>query len=227
MASRKILQYPDERLRVISDPVTVFGDALKSIVQDMVDTIEVQGGAGLAAPQIGVAQRVLVIKPKLFVEESPDVSYNSDYWILINPVVRPRGAEQNWPEACLSVPVNSGNVLRQEECEVKYQRLDGSENTVTVKWPLSGAVQHENDHLNGILYVDRVGVMERSMIIRRIEKLNKHIGRLAEARKEEDILDLRGPRALAAYRAEKTGKVMIERKRTKPGKKFGKLKKQK
>jgi peptide deformylase len=227
MTARRVIHYPDERLRSIAEPVTEFGDNLKSLVQDMVDTIEVQGGAGLAAPQINVAQRVLVIKPKLFVEESPDTTYSPESWVLVNPVVRPSGEEQRWPEACLSVPMGSGNVVRHEECEVKYQRLDGSENTVTVKWPLSGALQHENDHLNGILYIDHVGHLERSMIVRKIEKMRRQIGHLAEARREQEILDLRGPRALQAYRARRAGQAVPEKKRDKPGKKFGKLKKQK
>lgn len=200
MTSRKVLSYPDERLRAISDPVTEFGDDLKSLVQDMVDTIEVQGGAGLAAPQIGVTQRVLVIKPKLFVEESPDTSHSPDTWVLVNPVVRANGSEQKWPEACLSVPLSSGNVLRQEECEVKYQRLDGSENTVTVKWPLAGALQHENDHLNGILYLDRLGILERDLLARRITKAQRIQKRTAERKREQEVFDLRGLEGLRKYR---------------------------
>ena len=224
MTSRKVLSYADERLRAISDPVTEFGDDLKSLIRDMVDTIEVHGGAGLAAPQIGVVQRVLVIKPKLFVEESPDTSYSADIWVLVNPVIKTAGSAQTWPEACLSVPLSSGSVVRYEECEVKYQRLDGSENTVTVKWPLAGALQHENDHLNGILYLDRVGTLERSLIVRRLAKVVKHASRAAEIRKEQEILDLRGPKALQAYRAQKSGSAAVEKRRNKPGKKFGRSK---
>jgi len=227
MTARRVLHYPDERLRAISDPVTEFGDSLKSLVQDMLDTIEVQGGAGLAAPQIGVSQRVLVIKPKLFVEESPDTTYSPESWVLVNPVVRTGGEEQRWPEACLSVPMGSGNVIRREECEVKYQRLDGSENTVTVSWPLSGAVQHENDHLNGVLYLDYVGTLERSMIVRKIEKMNRRVGQLAEARREQEVLDLRGPKALLRYRAEKSGQSLPDKDREKKPKRFGRAKKRK
>lgn len=224
MTAKRVLHYPDERLRAISDPVTEFGEDLKSLVQDIVDTLEVQGGAGLAAPQIGVAQRVLVIKPKLFVEESPDTSHSPDVWVLVNPIVRAAGSEQKWPEACLSVPLSSGNVTRHEECEVKYQRLDGTEHTLFVKWPLAGALQHENDHLNGILYLDRVGTLERSLITRRLTKAVKHAGRAAEIRKEQEILDLRGPKALLAYRAQKSGAASGEKRRNKPGKKFGRSK---
>lgn len=227
MTAKRVLHYPDERLRAISDPIVEFGDDLKSLVQDMIDTIEVQGGAGLAAPQIGVAQRVLVIKPKLFVDENPDTSYSQESWVLVNPVIRAGGNEQRWPEACLSVPMGSGNVIRQEECEVKYQRLDGTENTVAVGWPLAGALQHENDHLNGILYIDHVGNLERSMITRRLAKATRHVGRLAEARREQEILELRGPKALFAYRAKKSGQAVPEKRRAKPGKKFGRIKKQK
>jgi len=227
MTTRKVLSYPDPRLREISEPVTQFDEDLKSLVQDMVDTIEVMGGAGLAAPQIGAQKRVLAIKSKLFVEESPDTSYSPETWILVNPVIRTSGTTQRWPEACLSVPLGSGNVDRHEDVEVKYQRLDGSENTVTVKWPLSGALQHEADHLNGILYIDHLGDLERSLVVRKVEKMRKRLGELAEAKKEQEILDLRGPKALLKYRAEKSGQAVPEKRRDKPGKKFGRLKKQK
>lgn len=227
MTSRKVLSIPDKRLREISDPVSQFDDDLKSLVQDMVDTLEVMGGAGLAAPQIGTHKRVLVIKPKLFVEESPDTSHSPDTWVLVNPIVRPSGAQQRWPEACLSVPLGSGNVVRHEECEVKYQRLDGTENTVTVKWPLAGALQHENDHLNGILYIDHVGTLERSLILRKVEKMHARLEDIAEARKEQEILDLRGPKALQKYRSEKRGQATPEKVRSKRPKRFNKLKRQK
>lgn len=227
MTARKVLSIPDTRLREISDPVTEFGDDLKSLVQDMVDTIEVQGGAGLAAPQIGIPRRVLAIRPKLFVDENPDTSYSQDTWVLVNPVVRNSGLKQRWQEACLSVPHGLGNVERHGECEVKYQRIDGTEHTVTVGWPLAGAVQHENDHLNGILYVDHVGNLERSMILRKVEKTQKLVAQAAELRKEQEILDLRGPKALLKYRAEKSGQALPEKRRAKAPKKYGRLKRQK
>lgn len=227
MTARKVLSIPDERLRGISEPVTAFGDDLKTLVQDMVDTLEVMGGAGLAAPQIGTHKRVLAIKPKLFVDESPDTSFSPETWVLVNPVVRLGGTKQRWSEACLSVPLGMGNVERHEECEVKYQRLDGTENTVTVKWPLSGALQHENDHLNGVLYIDHVGNLERSLILRKVEKVHKLAAQAAEARKEQDILDLKGPRALLKYRAEKSGQEVPEKRRPKKSKRFGRLKRQK
>lgn len=227
MTARKVLSIPDDRLRDISDPVTEFNDDVRSLVQDMVDTLEVMGGAGLAAPQIGAHKRVLAIKPKLFVEESPDTSYSPETWVLINPVVRPGGTKQRWSEACLSVPLGMGNVERHEECEVKYQRLDGTENTVTVKWPLSGALQHENDHLNGVLYIDHVGNLERSLILRKVEKVHKLAAQAAEARKEQEILDLKGSRALLKYRAEKSGQEVPEKRRPKKSKRFGRLKRQK
>lgn len=227
MTARKVVCIPDVTLREISDPVSEFGDELSTLVQDMVDTIEVRGGAGIAAPQIGVHKRVLVIRPKLFVDENPDTSHSPDNWVLVNPVVRTTGPKQRWSEACLSVPYGMGNVERHEECEVKYQRLDGTENTVTVKWPLSGAVQHENDHLNGVLYIDHVGSLERSLILRKVEKMQKISAQAVEARKEQDILDLKGPRALLKYRAEKSGQAVPEKRRTKTPKKYGKLKKQK
>lgn len=211
MTVKKVLSYPDEQLRVISEPVSEFGDELKSLVQDMIDTIEIKGGAGLAAPQIGVPRRVLVIKSKLFVDESPDTSYSEDAWVLVNPIVKPAGSNQKWQEACLSVPMGSGNVTRQEECEVRYQRVDGTEHTVSVKWPLSGALQHENDHLNGILYVDRLGVLERDLLTRRIIKAQRIQKKTAERKREQDVFDLRGIEGLRKYRQKRNQAPQVKR----------------
>ena len=224
MTSRKVLSYPDPQLREISEPVAQFDEDLKVLVQDMVDTIEVLGGAGIAAPQIGAQKRVLAIKNKLFTEESPDPSYSPETWVLVNPVIRTSGPTQRWQEACLSVPMGHGNVERYEECEVKYQRLDGSENTVTVKWPLSAALQHEADHLNGVLYIDRLGTLERSLVVRKIAKLQKLMNEHTEAKKEQEILDLRGPKALMSYRAKKSGQAVPEKTRKKSPKRFGRQK---
>ena len=221
MTARKVLTFPDTRLREISDPVSDFNDELKSLVQDMVDTLEVMGGAGLAAPQIGAHKRVLVIKPKLFVEESPDTSYSPESWVLVNPVVHVTGEQNRWPEACLSVPMSSGNVERHEACEVKYQRLDGTEHTVTVSWPLSGALQHENDHLNGILYVDRLGVLERNMLVKKISKMQRSQKRVSERKREQDVFDLRGTEGLRKYRQKRNQAPQVKSTRTHTTQKSG------
>lgn len=211
MTARKVLTFPDPRLRDVSDPVSEFNDDLKTLVQDMVDTLEVQGGAGLAAPQIGTHKRVLVIRPKMFVDENPDTSHSPDNWVLVNPVISASGNNVRWPEACLSVPMGNGNVERQESCEVRYQRLDGTELSVSVKWPLSGALQHENDHLNGILYVDRLGVLERNLLTKRIAKIQRAQKRVSERKREQEVFDLRGVEGLRKYRQKRNQAPQVKR----------------
>lgn len=204
MTARKVLSYPDEALRVVSSPVQDFNSDLMTLVQDMIDTIEVMGGAGLAAPQIGVQQRVLVLRPKLFATENPDPSYNPDVWILVNPEIVSKSSQcERWQEGCLSVPGAFGSVSRHTSCVVKYNKHDGTEDTVELEWPLAGAVQHEMDHLEGVLYVDHLGKLEKSMVLKKIKKVESQVERARELKKQQDILDLKGPAALKRYQQNK------------------------
>lgn len=224
MTARKILTYPDERLREVAEPVSEFNDDLRSLVQDLIDTLEVSGGAGLAAPQIGVTKRVLVIKTESFTSACPDDSFSPGIWVLVNPKIVPSGPIQRWKEACLSVPGVGGSVARSSTCDVSYQRLDSSEHSVTVEWPLSGAVQHEADHLQGHLYIDHLGQLERAMVLKALEKRKKLLAKQVEAKHERTILELRGEKALLSYRAKRDGHGPPERRRNKQGKRFGQAK---
>jgi len=213
MTTRKVLSYPDEGLKGVSSPVQEFNDDLKSLIQDMVDTIEVMGGAGLAAPQIGVQQRVLVIRPKLFVEESPDTSYSPDTWVLVNPEFVSKSDKcERWQEGCLSVPGAFGTVNRHASCTVKYRRHDGTDAQVDLEWPLSGAVQHEMDHLEGLLYVDHLGKLEKAMVLKKLKKNEVLLERAREMKKQQDILDLKGPAALKKYQQNKNAPVSTKAK---------------
>lgn len=208
----------------MSVPVSEFNEDLKTLVQDLVDTLEVSGGAGLAAPQIGVTQQVLVIKTQSFTDSCPDDSFGPGVWVLVNPKLEVSGPVQRWKEACLSVPGVGGTVPRSTTCEVSYQRLDGTEHSVTVGWPLSGAVQHEADHLQGRLYIDHLGQLERAMVLKALEKRKKLLAKQAEARHERTLLELRGEKALLSYRAKRDGHGPPERRRNKQGKRFGQAK---
>lgn len=185
MTAQRILTIPDDRLRVSSEAVTEFDDSLKSLVQDMIDTLEVSGGRGLAASQIGVHSRVVVVRA----EEAPDTKTPAPPMVLVNPALSVRGVKKRWQEACLSVPAGSGNVERYEECEVSYQDQDGASHSFIATWPLAGILQHEVDHLDGVLYIDRVGNLERSLILRKVAKLQKSAKRALEARRR---LSLKG-----------------------------------
>lgn len=192
MTAQRILTIPDDRLRVFSEAVTEFDDSLKSLVQDLIDTLEVSGGRGLAASQIGMHRRVVVVRS----EEAVDSTAPAPPMVLVNPILGMRGNKKRWQESCLSVPAGSGNVERYEECEVSYQDQDGAEHSFIATWPLAGVLQHEVDHLDGILYIDRVGNLERSLILRKVAKMQKSAKRAMEARRrlslKGQVVTLRG-----------------------------------
>ena len=156
MAIRDVLKMGDPRLLAISTPVTGFGSpALKQLVEDMQDTMRHLSGAGLAAPQIGVSQRVVIFG----VEANPRYpdAEPVPFTILINPVLTPLGADQEdgW-EGCLSVPGMRGLVPRYRELRYSGQDADGQPIERVARDFHARVVQHEVDHLDGILYPRRI-----------------------------------------------------------------------
>ena len=113
-------------------------------------------GAGLAAPQIGVQLRVMIVRCDSFDYIHPiSDELHSGMLVLVNPELELSGKKMMWEESCLSVPGYRGEVKRSAFANVKYSTLDGREQEIKAAWPLSGALQHECDHLDGILYIDR------------------------------------------------------------------------
>ena len=104
MVARRVLQWPNPALRKKSSVVSTFDSSLKSTVSDLCDTLDVKFGAGLAAPQIGVHERVVVIKCSSFDCENPTPGCDDDVWVLVNPVLDCSKEKTSWKEACLSVP---------------------------------------------------------------------------------------------------------------------------
>ncbi len=148
---RKIITGEDPRLRVKSREVTHFNKELKALVQDMVDTMRAAKGIGLAAIQIGVPLRVVVI-------ELPPEEGNgkSRLFALVNPEIVKMEGEEEAEEGCLSLPGIVGEVKRAAFVEVKAQTINGKKVRIKATGLLSRALQHEIDHTNGILFVDRV-----------------------------------------------------------------------
>ena len=147
MSYRNILEFPNTDLKKVSIAVTEFDDNVKLLAQDLFDTCNVEHGAGLAAPQIGVKRRVVIINCAAVESESPEpYSADSDYWVLVNPQLEFSGEKISWDEACLSVPDTHAQVERHSCVKVKYQNVDGKEASVDIEWPLAGVVQHECDH---------------------------------------------------------------------------------
>ncbi|RII29220.1 MAG: peptide deformylase [Geobacter sp.] len=160
---RTILHFPDPELKRKSAPVTVVNDATRALVQDMAETMYAAPGVGLAAPQIGVHQRVIVIdvSPK---DEQPDLI------VAINPVIIHADGESYEEEGCLSVPKYSANVRRHARVVVKALDLDGNELTYKADDLLAIAFQHEIDHLDGILFVDHLSPLKREIFRKRYRR---------------------------------------------------------
>ena len=148
MAIRKIIELGDEKLRKQCKPVEKFDLRLRILLKDMADTMYKANGVGLAAPQVGILKRIVV------------VDIGDGLIEMINPVILSTEGEQTGPEGCLSVPGRSGVVKRPEVVTVEYQDAKGDTYEATAEGFLARAFCHEIDHLDGIVYVDK---MEREI----------------------------------------------------------------
>jgi len=219
MANRQILIHPDDRLKKVASSVEVFDDELAREVKDLVDTLEVNHGAGLAATQVGILKRFLLLNPPAFEKENPDpFEYAEKFMLMINPVLKLSDEKINWPEACLSVKEGPMQIVRSRYVTATYQDLDGVSKTIDLDWPLSAAVQHEYDHLDGILYIDRISRLEKTRLEKTRKKRSQTKKMLKKQEKEERILDESGPSALRKYKMQLSGKLVksvTERKKKK------------
>jgi peptide deformylase len=162
MALLPILRFPDERLRTIAKPVTSFDAALRQLVADMAETMYEAPGIGLAATQVNVHQRVIVI----------DVSEDQKgLQAFINPVIESVSGMQTYEEGCLSVPGIYDKVERPSGVRVRYQDLDGKERVQEADDLLAICIQHEIDHLNGVVFVDHLSQLKQTRIKNKLAKL--------------------------------------------------------
>lgn len=170
MAVRKIITAENSLLRQKSKKVSRFGDALKALVDDMFDTLHVAHGVGLAAVQIGVLERVVVIEIPAEYDEEGKIVEPAESYVLVNPeVVKMRG-EEEMEEGCLSVPGYRGLVKRAVDVTIKAQDLRGKPVRYRGDGLLAQAFQHEIDHINGVLYLDRLESTENLWAIREGEE---------------------------------------------------------
>lgn len=158
-----ILTYPNPELKKKSAPVTIITASIRELVQDMAATMYAAPGIGLAAPQIGVHQRIIVI----------DISEKNeppDLVVAINPVIVHAEGEAFEEEGCLSVPDYAANVRRHARVIVKALDIEGVERTWQAEDLLAIAFQHEIDHLDGILFVDHLSALKRELFQRKARK---------------------------------------------------------
>ena len=169
---RKILIEPDPILRKKCEPLEKVDTNIRKLMQDMLETMYDAPGIGLAAVQIGILKRLIVI----------DISKDEkkkDPLFLINPVILKSSKKTStYEEGCLSLPGQFAEIERPAECLLKYIDLSGKEKELKAEGLLSTCIQHEVDHLNGILFIDYLSKLKKDMIIKKLVKHKKEIERI-------------------------------------------------
>ena len=163
MAIRDILQYPDKRLRNKAEPVDAITPEVIQLIEDMKETMYAAPGCGLAAPQIGVSLR-------LFIVDTANEDEPSELRVFINPEIVTRIGKVVWEEGCLSFPGVHEDIERAATVVVRATNEKGQPVELEADGLLGVAVQHENDHLDGVLMIDHMGVLKRRMALRKLQK---------------------------------------------------------
>tara|TARA_B100000965_G_scaffold390549_1_gene397697 strand:+ start:57 stop:575 length:519 start_codon:yes stop_codon:yes gene_type:complete len=164
MTVRNILTEPNKSLREISKPVEKVGKDERKLMDDMLETMYFANGIGLAAIQIGVPKRIIVM----------DISKKEDLknpMYFVNPVIKNKNIEKStYEEGCLSVPNQFAEIDRPSKCEVEYLDYNGHKKILKAEGLLATCIQHEMDHLEGILFIDYLSKLKKSMIIKKLSK---------------------------------------------------------
>ena len=166
MPLKNIITVPDPLLKSISKPVDKINDEIKILINDMFETMYNAPGIGLAAVQIGIPLRVVVVdiskedekKPHFFI--NPNIVWRSD-------------KTSTYEEGCLSIPNQFAEIERPESCKVEYLDLNNKKKEIEASGLLSTCIQHEIDHLNGVLFIDYLSKLKKNMIIKKVTKNNK------------------------------------------------------
>ena len=165
MSVKKILTEPNKLLRQISKSVDKVGDAERTLMDDMLDTMYDAPGIGLAAIQIGVPKRIIVM------DIGRDENRKEPRY-FVNPVIKNKNEEKaKYEEGCLSVPDQFAEIERPNSCEVEYLDYNGKKQLLKAEGLLATCIQHEMDHLEGILFIDYLSRLKKSMIIKKLSKI--------------------------------------------------------
>jgi peptide deformylase len=167
MAVLEIITAPDPRLKIIAKPVAKVDATVRRLMDDMVETMYQSIGIGLAAPQVGAAQRVIVVdvardgeKPNPIRIANPEIVWRSDEMTVAN-------------EGCLSLPEHYADVTRPAAIRLRYLDHENEVREMDCKGLLSTCIQHEIDHLDGVLFVDHISALKRGMILRKLQKAKR------------------------------------------------------
>ncbi|PCJ67385.1 MAG: peptide deformylase [Bacteroidetes bacterium] len=170
-----IRAYGDAVLRAECEEITEFNDELKKLVDDMFETMDASDGVGLAAPQIGKKMRLFTIDSTLFDKgKDKDKKDEGLRQIFINPVIlEETGEEWAFEEGCLSIPDIREDVLRQPNVRLKYQTADGKEKEEEFDGMTARVIQHEYDHIEGVLFVDHVSAFKRQLLKGKLANISR------------------------------------------------------
>ncbi|MCE2926823.1 MAG: peptide deformylase [Rickettsiales bacterium] len=169
MAILPLVIAPDPRLKTKSAQIETIDESVKKLAADLFDTMYYERGIGLAAVQVGVLKRMLVADVTWRENEGP-----GEQWVLINPEITTGSKDERvYKEGCLSFPDQFAEVTRPDMVKVRYQDLDGKTHEREFDGLLGTCIQHEIDHLNGIVFVDHISLTKRDMILRKLQKMKK------------------------------------------------------
>lgn len=183
MAILEIIEVPDPRLKLVSEPVEPqeFNDDLKQLADDMLETMYAAPGIGLAAIQVAVPKRMLVIDLQMPDEDAaPETDEDGNEHqpvkreprVFVNPVITPELQEMStFQEGCLSLPEVFADVDRPAACTVEYQDLDGNHHKEHMTGMWATVIQHEMDHLEGIVFIDHLSRLKRNMMLKKLKKI--------------------------------------------------------
>ena len=172
MAIKTIITEPSKILRQKSKPVETVGNEERKLMSDMLDTMYHANGIGLAAIQIGIPKRIIVM----------DISKNTEKktpMYFVNPIIKNKNSEHStYEEGCLSVPNYFAEIDRPKKCEVEYLDYNGSKKTLSAEGLLATCIQHEMDHLEGILFIDYLSKLKKTIIVKKLSKQKKSPDRI-------------------------------------------------
>ena len=165
MAIRTIITEPNKLLRQVSKPVNKVGKEEQKLMKDMLETMYAANGIGLAAIQVGIPKRIIVMD--ICKEENKE-----EPRYFVNPIIKNKDPlKATYEEGCLSVPNQFADIDRPSKCEVEYLDYNGQKQLLKAEGLLATCIQHEMDHLEGILFIDYLSKLKRSMIIKKLSKL--------------------------------------------------------
>ena len=172
MTIKPILTEPNKILRQISKPLDKITKEDQNLMDDMLETMYAANGIGLAAIQIGVPKRIIVM------DISRDENKKEPIY-FVNPIIKNRNTEKNtYEEGCLSVPNQFAEIDRPSKCEVEYLDYDGNKKLLKAEGLLATCIQHEMDHLEGILFIDYLSKLKKDMIVKKLSKQKKSLERV-------------------------------------------------